>query len=374
MYQMIIADDEPYIREGLVRLHDWTSWGFEVRAAFEDGDEVLAFLQHNRVDALLTDIRMGAKDGLSVAKKVRTEYPWMKVVILSGYKEFEYAKEAMHCNVFEYLLKPVDDGELRTVFGRIHLALDEAHRADALLRSVGEAEYNQLLDLIRRVSRSVLGGPAERGETWLSYAHLGPMMRSAPDSVRKVILERLVDQLRTDLAKSDLALAESFRQQLLQLGTLPADESTDRLRGMLQKLNDTVAQRQQAVPPSRDDLIVRAQTFLKTHLDENPSFKDVADHIHLSPRHFLRRFETETGETFTDYKIRVRMETAMKLLEEKQSSPGVIADAVGYKSEKYFLQQFRDYTGYTVHEYLVHSQEQREKIRRRAQQKGGSQP
>ena len=64
----------------------------------------------------------------------------------------------------------------------------------------------------------------------------------------------------------------------------------------------------------------------------------------------------------------------MKLLEEKQSSPGVIADAVGYKSEKYFLQQFREYTGYTVHEYLVHSQEQREKIRRRAQQKGGSQP
>ena len=103
MYQMIIADDEPYIREGLVRLHDWTSWGFEVRAAFEDGDEVLAFLQHNRVDALLTDIRMGAKDGLSVAKKVRTEYPWMKVVILSGYKEFEYAKEAMHCNVLSLI-------------------------------------------------------------------------------------------------------------------------------------------------------------------------------------------------------------------------------------------------------------------------------
>ena len=363
MYQMIIADDEPYIREGLVRLHDWASFGFEVRAAFEDGGEVLTYLRDHRVDVLLTDIRMAKQDGLSVAKTIRAEYPWMKVVLLSGYKEFEYAKEAMHCNVFEYLLKPVDDGELRTVFTRIRMALDESHRADVLLRSVGEAEYTQLLNLIRQVSQSMVGKSADPGETWLSYAHLGPLMRGAPDSVRKVILERLVDQLRTDLAKSDLALAENFRQQLLRLGTLPADESTDRLREMLQKLSDTVAQRLQPVTAARDDLMVRAQAYLQTHLSENPSFKDVADHIHLSPRHFLRRFESETGETFTDYKIRIRMETAMKLLEENQTSPGVIADAVGYKSEKYFSQQFREYTGYTTHEYLVHSKEEREKKR-----------
>lgn len=104
MYKVIIADDEPLIRAGLGFRNNWEAMGFEVAAILEDGTDVMKFLESNRADVLLTDICMYQMSRLEVAEKVRTLYPWMKVVLLSGYKEFEYARQAMRCQVYEYLI------------------------------------------------------------------------------------------------------------------------------------------------------------------------------------------------------------------------------------------------------------------------------
>ena len=108
MYRVIIADDEPLIRAGLYYRNDWNAMGFEVAALLEDGSDVLKLLEKERADVLLTDICMFQVSGLEAAGQIREKYPWMKVVLLSGYREFEYAREAMRCQVYEYLLKPID--------------------------------------------------------------------------------------------------------------------------------------------------------------------------------------------------------------------------------------------------------------------------
>ena len=126
MYKVIIADDEPLIRAGLGFRNNWEAMGFEVAAILEDGTDVMKFLESNRADVLLTDICMYQMSGLEVAEKVRTLYPWMKVVLLSGYKEFEYARQAMRCQVYEYLIKPIDYEKLREIFRQIKQELDQS--------------------------------------------------------------------------------------------------------------------------------------------------------------------------------------------------------------------------------------------------------
>ena len=116
MYRVIIADDEPLIRAGLYYRNDWNAMGFEVAALLEDGSDVLKLLEKERADVLLTDICMFQVSGLEAAGQIREKYPWMKVVLLSGYREFDYAREAMRCHVYEYLLKPIDYEKLRSVF------------------------------------------------------------------------------------------------------------------------------------------------------------------------------------------------------------------------------------------------------------------
>lgn len=112
--------------------------GFEVAAMLEDGSDVLQFLEENRADVLLTDICMFQVSGLEAAAKIREKYPWMRVVLLSGYREFEYAREALRCQVYDYLLKPIDYEKLREVFGKIREELDGQKREEQMLRSFGE--------------------------------------------------------------------------------------------------------------------------------------------------------------------------------------------------------------------------------------------
>lgn len=77
----------------------------------------------------------------------------------------------------------------------------------------------------------------------------------------------------------------------------------------------------------------------------------MAEFVHLSPRHFIRRFRSEMNETFTDYLIRVRMEAAVRLIEAEETDIADVPGAVGYHDEKYFQQIFKKYMGCTPREY-----------------------
>ncbi|HML47485.1 MAG TPA: response regulator [Clostridia bacterium] len=127
MYKLIIADDEDSVREGMCTIINWSELGFEVLRVCSDGDEVLRYLEAGgEADALLTDIRMIHASGLDLAKYAMERRPEMKVVFLSGYREFEYARAAAQYNVRYYLLKPTQLSEIYRVFGEIRQALDGA--------------------------------------------------------------------------------------------------------------------------------------------------------------------------------------------------------------------------------------------------------
>lgn len=356
MYRVIIADDEALIRAGLFYRNDWSAMGFEVAAMLEDGSDVLKFLETQRADVILTDICMYQVSGLEVAGIIREKYPWMKVVLLSGYREFEYAKEAIRCGVYDYLLKPIDYDMLRTVFGKIKKELDEAQHEKQLLDSFGEEEYGQILDLTRMVAGSVMG---EGEEIWLAYARLKPVMHNAPKEIREIILKRLLELLKCKLYQIDGALADEFTQKLSELDcTSATEEEKDNdvgkaLSVLLSRLNDELVSKNliTAAKNVEDDCITKACSYISNHLGDDFTYRDVAEFVHLSPRHFIRRFRNELGETFTDYVFRVRMEGAMRLLEERNILPDDVGTAVGYHDDKYFQQIFKKHTGYTVREY-----------------------
>jgi YesN/AraC family two-component response regulator len=124
MYSIAIVDDEAAIRNGLARRIDWASLGYRVAGTFEDGEDALEFLERNTVDVILTDIRMAVVSGLDVAREAATRYPQTTIVLLSGYREFDYAREAMRYGVRHYLLKPTVPDEVREVFAGIREEID----------------------------------------------------------------------------------------------------------------------------------------------------------------------------------------------------------------------------------------------------------
>jgi len=148
LYRIILVDDEEEVRKSIIRKIDWQAVGFTVVGDAENGEDALEKIEALEPDVVLTDIRMPYMDGLTLAEKIRQRYPSMKIVIFSGYDDFDYAKRAIKLNVTEYILKPVNVEELTAILRRIQESLDEEieqKRDVSLLRE----NYRRSLPILR---------------------------------------------------------------------------------------------------------------------------------------------------------------------------------------------------------------------------------
>ena len=129
MIKAIVVDDEILTREGISANIPWEKLGYELVAVCADGREARDYVQGHEVDVVLTDICMPYMDGLQLSEFLYHEYPQIKIIIFSGYDEFEYAKQALKYQVSEYLLKPVTASELSGVLIQIGEKIDERRKS-----------------------------------------------------------------------------------------------------------------------------------------------------------------------------------------------------------------------------------------------------
>lgn len=119
MIKVFLVEDEIVIRNGIKNSIDWHREGYEFAGEASDGELAYPMILKEKPDILITDIRMPFMDGLELSKMVREALPEIKILILSGYNEFDYAKEAIHIGVADYLLKPISSVKLLEALGQI---------------------------------------------------------------------------------------------------------------------------------------------------------------------------------------------------------------------------------------------------------------
>ena len=124
MYTAVVADDEQELREALVRNVDWDGAGFSVVGSAENGVEALELVEACKPDLLLTDIRMPFLSGIELARQVREIRPSTQIAFLSGYDDFEYARQGIQYNIVSYLLKPISAQELGRELSKIRERFD----------------------------------------------------------------------------------------------------------------------------------------------------------------------------------------------------------------------------------------------------------
>lgn len=107
MLKTFLVEDEVVIREMIKKMIPWEQYGFELAGEASDGEMALPLILKSKPDLLITDIKMPFMDGLTLCKLVKKELPYIKIVILSGYDDFNYAKQAINIGVEDYLLKPI---------------------------------------------------------------------------------------------------------------------------------------------------------------------------------------------------------------------------------------------------------------------------
>ncbi|MFL0248130.1 response regulator [Candidatus Clostridium stratigraminis] len=124
-YKLLIVDDEIEVRKGIINKVDWYMLGFEIVGEGENGKEALELFEKTMPDVLLTDIKMPFMDGLQLTQCVKEKYPTTKVIVMTGFDEFEYAHKAIKLNVSEYILRPVGSVELSEILTKVKKQLDD---------------------------------------------------------------------------------------------------------------------------------------------------------------------------------------------------------------------------------------------------------
>ncbi|MEK4355651.1 helix-turn-helix domain-containing protein [Paenibacillus sp. FSL M7-1455] len=156
MYKLLIVDDEPQILEGMKRSLDWASYGFHRIETSETGEGALSKAVELLPDIAIFDVCIGTERGYEIIGKLKEMRLPTQYIIMSGYSEFEYAREAIRCGVKDYLLKPVERSKLQQVIEKIivedlHGTLDGASGEDPNTDPILGIPYDQLSKLTNRI-------------------------------------------------------------------------------------------------------------------------------------------------------------------------------------------------------------------------------
>jgi len=237
MLKLLIADDEKIIRESLAEYVDWESHGIRCAACCANGIEALEACLDELPDIILTDIKMPGISGLELIEQIKNLDEHAEIIILSGFREFEFAQKAIAFGVRRYLLKPLNE--------------------------------NELLDAIT--------------------------------DAKNAISKRIPKPQRVDTAKDN-------------------------------------------------EIIRSVMDYVEANMsDSGLSLKQIAgQHAYLNADYLSRLFVQTTGEKFSNYLNRTRIETAKHLIAQGEDRIGFIAEQVGYgHNPRYFSQVFKKYAGLT---------------------------
>lgn len=123
-YTVLLVDDEPEIREGIIKKIDWNTYGFEIIGSAENGRDALEIAEQKRPDVVMTDVMMPFMDGLQLGEALMRKMPSTKLIMFSGADDFEYVQKALKIKAVEYVLKPIDAVEFSETLTKVKEMLD----------------------------------------------------------------------------------------------------------------------------------------------------------------------------------------------------------------------------------------------------------
>lgn len=158
LYNILLVDDEADVLQAMKKKIDWEAMGFCLAGTAENGQEALEMAEQLHIDVVMTDIKMPYMDGLTLCKKLKDNYRNMKVVIYSGFDDFEYAREAVHLEAEEYLLKPISSKDMEKVLTKIRKKLDEEFDEHRNMSKLYEYYQKSLPAMQEQLFMSILEG------------------------------------------------------------------------------------------------------------------------------------------------------------------------------------------------------------------------
>jgi len=359
-YSVVLIDDEPWTREVIKSLGKWDDLGLFVAGEASDGEYGLELIKRIKPDIILTDIKMPHMDGLSLLKEVRETDQRARMIVISGYDDFVFVRSAMHLGVTDYLLKPVRPEELNNQLARCVTELDayktnqpeQSEGLDGFLKIswIGEylAQRTALMECLRINQSEVLAAcferllllPGKKGEGDLPKGLLVALYYDLMGALQRHIAGDgfTVSEV---LEKSDSAFVFSrettyqtvlFHIREVYLQAMAGMEKLIRIRNRLD-MNGVVK-------------------YICDNAQRGITLEETAARFYVTREYLSKVFKGHTGDNFSEFVMRLRMEKAKELLCSLHVSPKDVGEMTGFSDSAHFYKAFKRFYGITPGEMV----------------------
>ena len=408
--KVFLVDDEIVIREGIRESFPWDRTPYTLVGEAPDGEMALPMIRDTNPDIVITDIKMPFMDGLELCRSLRSRMPWIGIIVLSGYDEFEYARQCIQLGVREYLLKPINSADLKEALDKVSAQMEEernhlAHASSLRARMGNDDKFvkeilvgslftddsakEDAVNVIRQLSAMGCSLPApyyavidaaftpvSKGQEAIGIftdISEGKVLAS-PGRVGTRFL--ITGGTNEDAEEKAYSLSTSMSQELERAGCgmirigigeivdcpeniLHSFKTARHIRHLLVERKEESAlilgvREMGDVTEDMPSVINEARLFMSQHFqDPNLMLQDVAAAVNMSKSRFSAVFSQYTGKTFTEYLLYLRLGKAKELLRTTGEKSSRIAYEAGYNDAHYFSYIFKKNTGMTPSEYRV---------------------
>jgi two-component system, response regulator YesN len=385
-WKVLIADDEYIIREGIRFSIDWEEFGMEVIGEAEDGEEAVELAIKHQIDIILIDLNMPIMNGLAAMEYLRDKLPHCKMVVISGYDEFRYAQEAIRLQVEDYLLKPVNQGKLKTLLLELKQQLDDEVQQKSFLKQAENQIKKNHLQLKERFFQDWIAGQLTSNEikeqlqfldlsvnkpvqylvirlpdyhnnkTYLQENDRQNYLSEFENRVKKSLekIQAAVFRDRSNLLNAclwervtseQMAEVEALIKKDLNINVFwhleDVDEDLSCLYKVYARCKDAVDKKTRISP-----IVKQAQIYVQKHYqDSSLTLERMAVELHVTTVYLSRMMKQELGISYIGLLTKMRINKAVDLLKTTDMSIREIADQVGYESQHYFSTTFKKLVG-----------------------------
>ncbi len=351
MYKVIVVDDERTIRDGIVHLTDWQHHDCMVTGSFGSARDALAFLELNQVDIVITDIRMPGMDGLELSRRINETYPAIRIIVLTAFSDFSYARQALRNGVSDYIVKNEFLEELPKALERCKGSLTAGEKKYCVVSGIFESDGSEKSDMERTLDH-ILTLCLVNAEFRLTVDGSDCSIFITCDESSPVDGESLKENFSAVTLMVQEFLGHTMRfgigSFVPQLTDIPV--SLQQSRAALEECSagsGTVLRYEK-----KDQLVQRIERYLSAHYAEDIGLSDMSAELNYSASYLSRKYKELSGTTITEKLTEIRMEQACRLLTQDDAMKIYeIAEKVGISDPAYFTNTFMKYKGISPSEY-----------------------
>ncbi|WP_180960361.1 response regulator [Neobacillus cucumis] len=344
MMKTLIVDDEKWTRETIKSFGKWEQYGIKAIMEAADGQEGLKIIEQWSPDIVITDMKMPGVDGMELLRVVAERFPQVKLIVASGYDDFQYMRQAIRSRAKEYLLKPIHADDLNLILDKCTKEIQRDSRPHLKSFSFLSKDLSTLVMDYKRTVVSFLDELNADGfeSAMQRFFYEFKKLDDLDENLLAKIEQEFIPILEEQMIKNDCNVIDVFKnEELIYEGGLSLDLIMKKQLLLGNRYIEYMLQLKKR--KGRVDL-GEIKDYIERNFSESHLSLDVlANKFFVSKEYLSKAFKAMYGCNITEYIVSRRMEYAKKLIEANELQIKSIAQMSGYEDLSYFYRVFKKY-------------------------------